>query len=117
MEVGQRVPTVWFPRAIVHNAIGPAAFTDLDLSAWVGARQAFVVLSVLNGSGANSNANFRRNGEAVTSMESGIAGTQSTLNGRIAYLAIVTDSNGIVEWFVSNVAGTHTVILEAYAHA
>ena len=109
-------PRVAFPRTVVHNAIGPAAFTDLDLSAVVGARQAEVLLSFLNNSGGNCAVYTRRNGEAAAASQYGAGGITASANGEICYAKVVTDVAGIIEWAISNVAGTHTVIVEAYAY-
>jgi len=105
--------TLKFPGTVVHNAIGPAAWTDLDLSAVVGSRKALVVIRSLNGSGGNSHIYSRTNGDTLNKTD-GISIVLSQLSGRDDLLVVYTDASGIIEWYVSNVAGTHTLTVEAF---
>ncbi len=107
---------VHFPRTVVHNAIGPGGYTDLDMSAVTGARHCAVLLSLVNGSGGNNIMIFRRNGEAALGQDWGASGSGVTAANRIVYLVVQTDNAGIVEWLNTNVAGTVTIIVEAFWH-
>lgn len=103
-----------FPRTVVHDAIGPLAWTDLDVSAVTGARHALVTLSFENGSGGNCEFFSRRNGEAVVGAYRGSAGSAVIGNGLMIYHVLPTDGAGIIEWHITNAAGTITIIVEAY---
>ena len=89
----------------VFSGVAPLAYTDLDLSAWVGATRAFVILwfdLVTPG----TDAFLRKNGSVYGSVQSGIC--QATGNPTI--FAMLTDDVGIVEWYAS-VAEVATIIL------
>jgi len=109
--------TVEFPRTTVHDGNSPAAWTDLDLSAVVGANETLVLLSVLNqGGAAAQDYQFRRNGETATVIDKGCSGLDMVANTIAGYVILTTDGNGIIEWI--SVAGNLStkVIVEAFAH-
>jgi hypothetical protein len=106
-----------FPGTVVHNAIGPAAMTDLDLSSVVGARQALAYIRCENQTGAGCQFYFRTNGETLSAGGAGVHNAAPAATNRIGYVWVITDTAGIVEWQVSVVAGTVKLTVEAYAHA
>ena len=108
---------VIFDTTGVYNANSPAAMTDLDLSAVVGANQAVCLLKVYNDSGdaTTQSYQFRKNGDADNVYVSGISTTNNLAvpDDQFAYILIVTDASGIVEW-TSNLAKTTVITMEAY---
>ena len=97
----------------VFSDSAPTSWTDLDLSSYVGSNSCVVWLKAAC-SGADLNVTFRTNGESAgvgidsnTYYGAGISGA-SILNGRVAYIQVITDTSGIVEW--KAIAGTTTVL-------
>ena len=113
-EVSNPPVVVHFPGTQVHNAIGPVAWTDLDLSAVVGARKALVYLRCLNGTGFNAIITLRPNGDGGAWI-GGVVRTQVVDTG-VAALLVYTDAAGIIEWYTDIVAGTWAITVEVYAH-
>lgn len=104
----------------VYNAAAPLAWTDLDLSAVVGARPALVLLRI-DAPGGNRNIGVRRNGDAIDYY---ITGTSA---GGVAYgldgaggsgipvvLLVATDTAGVIEWIASNADANTLVTVMAY---
>jgi len=77
------------------------SWTDLDLSAAVGANKAMVVMEVYNGSTTRS-VNFRTKGSVIdrfttTSNGAGAAGLAVSTNNKGGIITIVTDASGIIQ--------------------
>jgi hypothetical protein len=89
--------------ATVHNSTVPSSWTDLDLSAIIGAKQTIVVLEVRNSTGsANGRVSFRPNGSSyetggsVNFENAAVVNYDAILNcGGLAICT--TDANGILE--------------------
>lgn len=105
-----------FPNTEVFDGSGntPNAFTELDMSAVVGANSAVVLLRIYEGVNDAGTIAFRKNGEAVDSDKYGCAGTDTLGASSIIYLIIVTDNAGKVEWKCQNTVLLVTVTVEAY---
>lgn len=89
----------------------PAAWTDLDLSAVVGARRADVLLKFFNNNAGVQIVQFRVNGDSEPA--SGMY--DAPFCGRVpaathAYFHIRTDGNGICEWYFAAAAQAGTTI-------
>jgi len=83
----------------VFSGASPTSFTDLNLSAIVGANYAFVVLKVTNSTGGYL-FTARTNGEtAIVGNSTWGGGTSlaALVDNTIAYIALETDSAGIIE--------------------
>ncbi|MFC1846770.1 hypothetical protein ACFLYS_01760 [Chloroflexota bacterium] len=98
----------------VHTGAAPTAYTDLDLSAVIGAQKTLVILKVKT-AGAYCYA-FRQNGDT----DSGASGSHysactlySTSANIYGLVVVHTDASGIVEWLSSNAAAM-TVDVVAY---
>ena len=116
MKVENPAMLVHFPNTVVYNAIPHAAYTDLDLSPYVGVRKALCIIRILNSTGGGDTERVRTNGDAsnVTS-NSGVI-TCITNTTQIGYVVVITDDAGIIEHFGTNVAGTVVYTLEAFIH-
>ena len=85
---------------LAFNTVAPIAWTDLDLSAVVGARKALVLLKFYNYSGDASANQYktRPNGDAGT-YNYGVSCTATTIgDGENCFLLCYTDVAGIIEW-------------------
>jgi hypothetical protein len=100
--------------ATAFSGAQPTTFTDLNLSSIVGTNRAWVTLKITGD--ANSNIFFRTKGETLdayaglgsaASFGSGTSGT--SMNNSVAYLSLLTDTSGIVQWR-SNITSTTTVV-------
>ena len=92
----RQVPHLFFINAVVFGpAASPNVWTNLDLSAWVGARKALVFVLCVQTGGAANTIEFRPNGHGVDVVGVG----SSTLAGSFdSILAFITDAAGIIEW-------------------
>jgi len=98
---------------VVFNGTTPSSFTDLDLSAVVGANYALVYLRVFAAS--DTQVVFRTNGEAQTVNYNANGGvTYCHGNNTAAYLIVETDSAGIVEWCANAGVAGYTVTVAGY---
>lgn len=105
-----------YPDVVVFAAAAPpAAFTDLDLSPYVGARRCLVYLRVLKTvHTAAADIYFRMNGEtADPSFWDSISRTQLGDATSFGHVLVQTSTAGIVEWY-STVNDNMGIILEAY---
>jgi len=108
-------PTIAQTEVFTGNS--PTAWTDLDLSAVVGANLAIVLLKITLAAGGARVA-VRKNGDtddqySGTATGAGGAG-QATLDAtKFTVLIAVTDSAGIIEW-ITNDAVAATVDIIAY---
>lgn len=107
---------VHFPGTVVHNAIGPAAYTDINISTVVGVRRAWVLIRVENQTGSGGFFYFRENGETLLTSGAGTQITSITAPNRFGYVILRTDNTGILEWYAGVVAGTVNLRVEAYIH-
>lgn len=89
-------PSNWVEvEAVVYpTAAAPVAWTDLDLSPWVGAKSVWGLLQVRPASG-NTYVYFRQNGDA--SDRNGIPVNSAGWGAPSAL--VLTDSDGVVEWY------------------
>lgn len=97
---------------VVYAAAAPLAYTDLDISAVVGARVVLVVLEIVNGLAGGTRYYIRPNGEIVSTSPSGIESGVGTANAAM-WLVTKTDANGIFEW-ISAANDATTVRVKAY---
>ena len=116
----------WEPRAYgavysgaeAFTGTSPNAWTDLDLSATIGANRAYVILKVVCTSG-NLDVWLRQNGstlEGSGATTEGVSGLQTGYvrqSGEI-HLLVLTDTGGIIEWLTSAARTGTTVTLMAY---
>ena len=101
----------------VYNAVAPVAWTDLDLSATIGAVASIVLLKVTETDNAAApTVTVRKNGDAdeFVGQTRGacvtIAGQNSAFHGVVV---CATDAAGVIEWH-SSAAQTITVDVIAY---
>ena len=102
----------------VYNSTAPTSWTNLDLSSYVGARRALVLLRIYNGSSNATNYRFRPDG---SSEEQGVAvdnwpgalSTRIETSYRYNYVWCMTGTNGYVEW-AADLASSTTIVLLAY---
>ena len=89
---------------VFASAASPLTWTDLNLSAIVGAKKAIVFLLIHNTDAASQPIAFRGNGETELGAPSGAssvaaAGTATEIAaGGFGLVIVWTDKNGIVEW-------------------
>lgn len=87
----------------VFDSTSPTSYTDLNLSAQVGAIRAMVFLYVVT-TGGNIDVQFRTNGTtedqgfSSASYFGGGSACATIANGRGAYIVLPTDSSGVIEW-------------------
>jgi len=99
---------VYFPNTEVFDGNAPSSYTDLDLSAVVGANSAMVYLRVKHCANLYDIYYFRVNGETegvsvgTTYAIGGVSVCDPAGDGGIEYVIVVTDSAGIVEWLSNN---------------
>lgn len=91
---------------VYDNADAPTSWTDLDLSAVVGARHVLAALKLKNRDASYKLIYlFRRNGETEDVADAyGLAGMNNTVDlaaGKIVHFVLETDENGIIEWKTS----------------
>lgn len=83
----------------VFSGVAPMAFTDLDLSAFVGEKSTLVLLKLETTVGSNENYVCRPKGETEENSDAtGCAGVKYLDTGDAAYMIVSTDSAGIIEW-------------------
>lgn len=111
-----------FPNSTAFSGTSPTSYTDLDLSSIIGTTSRVVFLKVTCGTTSVA-FHFRKNGEAGTgAVGDNSAGTNRTsllTSGQVAYVTVVTDSSGVVEWYTSQTSAgaastTSVVTVEAY---
>jgi hypothetical protein len=115
----------WEPRAYgivysganVFSGTSPNAYTDLDLSAVVGANRAYVILKLICTS-ASLTVKFRTNGSsldqgAAAGYGGGLTSGLYSQNYEI-YIMVLTDAAGVIEWWTSAASSGTTVDLIAY---
>lgn len=111
-----------FPVSSAFSGASPSSYTDLNLSSIIGASSRVVFLKITNGT-TSAAFHFRKNGEtgvgATGDNSAGVNRTSLLGSGGVAYVSIVTDSSGIVEWYSSQTgvgvsSSTTTVTVEAY---
>ena len=102
----------------VHNAAAPIAWTDLDLSAVVGANPALVMLKFAEVANASAPiVAVRKNGDVdqfyqITSQGVAVGKAQQN-SAALTVLLVATDVNGIIEW-TAQAAGAMTVDVMAF---
>ena len=107
--------TIVFNTAGLFNATSPTTFTDLNLSGTVGSNQAVCLIKVNNNSGdaTTQTYSFRKDDDTDNFFRGVGASISPVTDGDSAYLLIITDGTGVVEW-QSNVAKTTVITMEAY---
>lgn len=106
------VPRIFHPDVRVYNAVAPIAWTDLDLSAVVGARRCTVLLNIINDGGAGaSQTTWRTNGNTRV-INDGVGKGGNLADGEDCSVLVETDAAGIVEWIASAVG--HDIYVTAY---
>lgn len=108
-----------FATTEVHNAATPTSYTDLDLSAVIGATQKVVLLKVVTGAfgAGNRNFNFRPNGDTgAWTYATGASGCANLymIASNAGWVTVKTDTAGIIEWECPDSADTSVVKVEAY---
>ena len=103
--------------ATVYSGSAVNSYTDLNLSSYVGANRALVLLKVYVTNSDGSWCNFRTNGEtyaiALNAYAHGISGLYPE-NGTMAYAMVETDSSGIIEWITDSTSDLYTITLMGY---
>lgn len=97
----------------VHNGASSTSYTDLDVSAVVGANAALVLFKV---TGNLDNVAFRQNGDTTDYFStSGFASTNRghAVTGTGCQILCATDSAGVVEWRVQT-TNTATIVVVGY---
>jgi hypothetical protein len=99
---------------------GPTTYTDLDLSATIGASRALVFLKVKNDGSDGLNFTCRTNGEtayvgypANSYYGGGVSGA-SIWPGQMAYVMVITDGAGVIEFRSDNSNREFTIYLVAH---
>lgn len=100
----------------VFNGASPTVWTDLDLSAVVGANPALVVLKVYTG-GASRDIAFRKNGDTDQFYDTDTTsarGAALVFTKPFCVVIVATDADGIVEWITDVSYATTTIDVIAY---
>lgn len=104
----------------VFNGTSPTSWTDLDLSATIGANAALVLLKIYAAVGNLGGFAVRKNGDTdefynALAAANGVGCALAAVGGENAYVAmlVATDSSGVIEWITQN-ALTVTVDIIAY---
>lgn len=110
--------TANFSTTQVFSGAAPSTFTDLDLSAVVGASQRMVMLAVTCNTGGGYYYAFRTNGTTLVNTADGTidGGTANFLisgTGLTGYVIVKTDTAGVIEWDTS---GTPTTVISVQAY-
>ena len=94
----------------VFNAVTPVAWTDLDLSGVVGAKQTLAILKVMMPT-FNEAICFRKNGDADEHYTVAPSGAGNLGNAADIFQTVVipTDNVGIIEWRSSGARANTTV--------
>lgn len=109
--------TFHYSGAKVYDAAAPAAMTDLDLSGTIGSNRALVFLKIKDDAGVGDAYYFRVNGETDTvSTGEGLQKVVNDAANRFAYIWVLTDTSGIVEWY-SDAQGDTEIYVLAYMKA
>lgn len=103
-----------FSTTQVFSGTSPTSYTDLDLSAVVGAKQRVVILKITSSNLCYGS--FRQNGDAGTyGTTSWLGASRFEVNsGNSAIVIVPTDTAGVVEWIASAGAASTTVNVLAY---
>lgn len=119
--VDTQAPTyaMQYSGATVYTGTIANAYTDLDLSTWVGVNRAFVHISVVSTDATAENLFLRTNGDTIIPFaSSGYAGwgTSGIIVGNAigGYATICTDTNGVVEVYADGELTGGTIKLIAY---
>jgi len=107
----------YFSTTQVFSGTAPTSYTDLDLSAVVGAKQRVVILKITT-SASSTQGSFRTNGDTTdygaltetTAFHAGGFGIVGANEGAIA--VVITDTAGVVEWK----AGANATVISVLAY-
>lgn len=97
-----------FPGTTVFNASkSTGGWTDLDISAVVGVRAAFVIIEITNSTGGNDSCTFKPKGSSVAYGTGSITCNPTVIpNTAIVIMSGLTNSSGIMEWYTEGTTGT-----------
>lgn len=120
MAINRKIPVCKLDGTTVYNAvINPVAWTDLDLSAYVGARTAFIIIDAI--ADAQVNLALRPKGVSEDTYYAGgnYSAHIAAADIRVAasfhcYLCCFTDSAGIVQMYPENNTATYTIKLVGF---
>ena len=101
----------------VFNGTSPIAWTDLDLSAIVGANRALVLLKVGNPATTIYGTALRRNGDVDESYNASSHGASKASFGGVSlfmHAVMATDAAGIIEWRAGAAVAGVTIDVVAY---
>lgn len=107
--------SVSFPNSTVYSGAAPAAYTDLDLSLYIGTRKCLVYLTVESSEINQSNYWFRENGSADDT-DNAAVNVVYIKSTKEAGVVCITSDTGIIEWKHGNPAGTTILKLEAFIY-
>ena len=94
-------PFIYSGALVVNGVAAPLVYTDLDLSAVVGARRVLVFLKVRDDAAVNSAYTFRPNGDGDNYESKTMGAASLAMN-----FLVCTDAAGIIEWYRGNAALT-----------
>jgi len=102
----------------IFNGTAPTDWTDLDLSAVVGANSAMVLLKISNPTLQLGNTAVRKNGDTDDFLVGAAGGgCAAIINSAATYFNVVlvtTDTSGIIEWKATAARAGTTVDIMAY---
>lgn len=120
VDHSQNYGVAGLPGTQVYTGAAPDTWTDLDLSGEVGANKAKVFLKVYNNGASNFRFAVRKNGDTdfAFPIADYVRGTQlaMVIAGQAAYLSVVTDASGIIEWKSGGTPDTQ-IYLESWIRA
>lgn len=100
----------------VYNANAPVAWTNLNLSSYVGARRALVLLMIENNGAVNTNYRFRMDGSSAqqnptADTHPGVFSCRCGTTTEHNYIWCLTHTNGYVEWDADQASSTVVTLL------
>ena len=116
LPVANQARQTLFATTQVFSGTSPTTYTDLDLSAVVGAVQRVVMLRIVSSVGTSMRFGFKRKGDAGTysaSEQSASHAVISSTAGDSVYVVTTTDASGVIQW-VTGTAQACTLNVEAY---
>lgn len=115
--INPSTPITQFSTTQVFTGTSPnSTYTDLDLSAVVGAVQRMVYLKVVSSVGTGMRFAFKPKGDTSTysaTMSGANTGTLSSTAGDAVFFLVKTDTAGVVQW-TAGTAQDCTITVQAY---
>ena len=96
----------------VFSGLSPTAWTDLDLSQWVGTRKVLAYIKV-RAVATTSDVRFREKGETENMEYEGVHVIGGLFEDFSGYVWVLTDTQGVVEW-IATYSAQCVVTLKAY---